>query len=61
MIQHLLAPKDHFCGTTENMQQVASGVNTATATIADAGHWWMCSHPELAALILIEHWEQFGK
>ena len=29
------------------------------ATTPDAGHWWMCSHPEQAASILIEHWANF--
>ena len=52
----IIAPNDHFCGTVQDMSQVAASVNATTATIADAGHWWMCSHPELAASILIEHW-----
>ncbi len=52
----IIAPNDHFCGTVQDMSQVATSVNAITATIADAGHWWMCSHPSLAASILIEHW-----
>jgi hypothetical protein len=41
------------------MHHVAKSVNATTATIDDAGHWWMCSHPEQAASILIEHWANF--
>ena len=52
----IIAPNDHFAGTVEVMNQVAKSVNATTATINDAGHWWMCSHPEQAASILIEHW-----
>ena len=51
-----IAPNDHFAGTVYDMKQVAKTVNATTATIDDAGHWWMCSHPEQAASILIEHW-----
>ena len=29
------------------------------ATTHEAGHWWMCPHPEQAASILIEHWANF--
>jgi len=54
-----IAPNDHFAGTVEDMHHVAQSVNATTATIDDAGHWWMCSHPEQAASILIEHWERF--
>jgi alpha/beta superfamily hydrolase len=52
----IIAPNDHFAGTVEVMHHVAKSVNATTATIHDAGHWWMCSHPEQAASILIEHW-----
>ena len=52
----IIAPNDHYVGTVEVMNQVAKSVNANTATINDAGHWWMCSHPEQAASILIEHW-----
>ena len=45
----IIAPNDHFCGTVQDMSQVEPSVNATTATIDDAGHWWMCSHPELAA------------
>ena len=55
----LIAPNDHFAGTVEDMHHVATTVNATTATLDDAGHWWMCSHPEQAATILIEHWERF--
>ena len=55
----IIAPNDHYAGTVEDMHHVATTVNATTATIADAGHWWMCSHPEQAASILIEHWNQF--
>jgi hypothetical protein len=41
------------------MHHVATTVNATTATIHDAGHWWMCSHPKQAASILIDHWERF--
>jgi len=57
----IIAPNDHFAGTVEDMHYVAKSVNATTATIDDADHWWMCSHPEQAASILIEHWERFGK
>ena len=52
----IIAPNDHFAGTVEDMHHVATTVNATTATIHDAGHWWMCSHPEQVASILIEHW-----
>ena len=55
----IIAPNDHYAGTVEDMKQVAKNVNATTATIDDAGHWWMCSHPEQAASILIEHWNRF--
>ena len=51
----IIAPSDHFAGTVEVMKHVAKTVNATTATISDAGHWWMFSHPEQAASILIEH------
>jgi alpha/beta superfamily hydrolase len=57
----IIAPNDHFAGTVEDMHYVAKSVNATTATINDAGHWWMCSHPEQAATILIEYWERFEK
>jgi len=57
----IIAPNDHFAGTVEDMHHVATTVNATTATIDDAGHWWMCSHPEQAATILIEHWANFEK
>ena len=50
-----------YRSTAQPMNQVTSSVNAAITTIADAGHWWMCSHPEQAASILIEHWERFEK
>lgn len=53
----IIAPNDHFAGTVQDMHHVAKTVNATTATINDAGHWWMCSHPEQAASILIEHWD----
>jgi alpha/beta superfamily hydrolase len=55
----IIAPNDHFAGTVEDMHHVAKSVNATTATIDDAGHWWMCSHPEQAATILIKHWANF--
>ena len=55
----IIAPNDHFAGTVEDLHHVAKTVNATTATINDAGHWWMCSHPEQAATILIEHWANF--
>jgi pimeloyl-ACP methyl ester carboxylesterase len=56
----IIAPNDHFAGTVEDMHHVAQSVNATTATINDAGHWWMCSHPEQAATILIEYWESIA-
>ena len=47
--------------SAQPMNQVTSSVNAATATIADAGHRWMCSHPEQTASILIGHLERSGK
>jgi len=55
----IIAPNDHYAGTVEDMHHVAKSVNATTATIDDEGHWWMCSHPEQAATILIEHWARF--
>ncbi len=52
----IIAPNDHYAGTAEDMHHAAKTVNATTASIDDAGHWWMCSHPEQAASILIEHW-----
>jgi alpha/beta superfamily hydrolase len=57
----IIAPNDHFAGTVEVMHHVAKSVNATTATINDAGHWWMCSHPEQAASILIEHWDSIAR
>ena len=54
----MIGPNDHYAGTVEEMHHVATSVKANTATLADAGHWWICTHPEQAALILIEHWEQ---
>jgi len=51
----IIAPNDHFTGIVEDMHHVATSVNATTATIDDAGHWWICSHPEQADSILIEH------
>jgi pimeloyl-ACP methyl ester carboxylesterase len=39
------------------VHQVAAGVNAKVANIPDAGHWWMIERPELAASILINHWQ----
>ena len=46
----IIAPNDHFAGTVEDMKQGAKTVNATTATINDADHWWMCSHPEQDAI-----------
>jgi len=55
----IIAIKNHYASTEEDMHHVASSVSSTTATLDDAGHWWMCSHPKEAAYILIEHWERF--
>ena len=34
------------------MNHVATSVHATTATIDDAGHWWMCTHPEQAAPVI---------
>jgi len=52
----IIAEADQYAGSLEAQKSVATSVNAATATINDAGHWWMCSHPAAAASILIEHW-----
>ena len=49
----VIALNGHFCDTLEDMSQVATSVNAATATIADAGQRWLCPHP--AASIIINH------
>jgi hypothetical protein len=56
----IIAPNDHFAGTIEDMHHVAKSVYATTATINDAGPWWMCSHSEQAETIPIEHWNSFG-
>lgn len=53
----IIAAKDNYAGNTEQMHQVAAGVNAKVANIPDAGHWWMIERPELAASILINHWQ----
>ena len=53
----IIAPNDHFAGTVEDMHHVAQSVNATTATIDDAGHWWMCEQPVSAADLLVEFWE----
>jgi hypothetical protein len=58
MARRILA-NDHSAGTVEDMHHVATTVNATTATIDAAGHWWMCSHLEQAASILIEYWANF--
>ena len=52
----IVATNDHFAGPAENMTQIAAQVNAKTATIADAGHWWMCEQPQFAASMLMQHW-----
>ena len=52
----IVATNDHFAGPAENMTQIAVQVNAKTATIADAGHWWMCERPQFAASMLMQHW-----
>jgi alpha/beta superfamily hydrolase len=52
----IVATNDHFAGPVENMTQIAAQVNAKTATIADAGHWWMCEQPQFAASMLRQHW-----
>lgn len=52
----IIAANDHFAGSAEQMQQLAVGVNAATVTISDAGHWWMIERPAFAASQLIKHW-----
>ena len=52
----IVATNDHFAGSVENMTQIAAQVNAKTATIADAGHWWMCEQPQFAASMLMQHW-----
>ena len=52
----IVATKDHYAGPVENMMQIAQQVNAKTATITDAGHWWMCEQPQFAASMLMQHW-----
>ena len=52
----IIATNDHFAGPVENMLQIARQVNAKTATITDAGHWWMCEQPQFAASMLMQHW-----
>jgi pimeloyl-ACP methyl ester carboxylesterase len=52
----IVATNDHFAGPAANMTQIAGQVNAKTATIADAGHWWMCEQPQFAASMLMQHW-----
>ena len=52
----IVAPNDHFAGSVESMLQIAQQVNAKTATIADAGHWWMCEQPQFATSMLMQHW-----
>ena len=52
----IVATNDHFAGPAESMTQIAVQVNAKTATIADAGHWWMCERPQFAASMLMQHW-----
>ena len=52
----IVATNDHFAGPAESMTQIAVQVNAKTATIADAGHWWMCEQPQFAASMLMQHW-----
>ena len=52
----IVATNDHFAGPAENMTQIAVQVNAKIATIADAGHWWMCEQPQFAASMLMQHW-----
>ena len=52
----IVAPNDHFAGSVESMLQIAQQVNAKTATITDAGHWWMCEQPQFAASMLMQHW-----
>jgi len=56
----IIADKDKYAGSAEQVHQVAAGVNAKVANIPDAGHWWMIERPALAASILIEHWKSFN-
>ena len=56
----IIADKDNYAGSAEQVHQVAAGVNAKVANIPDAGHWWMIERPELAASILIDHWKSFN-
>jgi pimeloyl-ACP methyl ester carboxylesterase len=56
----IIADKDNYAGSAEQVHQVAAGVNAKVANIPDAGHWWMIERPELAASILINHWKSFN-
>ena len=53
----IIADKDNYAGSAEQVHQVAAGVNAKVANIPDAGHWWMIERPELATSILINHWQ----
>ena len=52
----IVATNYHFAGPAESMTQIAVQVNAKIATIADAGHWWMCEQPQFAASMLMQHW-----
>ena len=56
----IIADKDNYAGSAEQVHQVAAGVNAKVTNIPDAGHWWMIERPELAASILIDHWKSFN-
>ena len=56
----IIADKDKYAGSAEQVHQVAAGVNAKVANIPDAGHWWMIERPALAASILIKHWKSFN-
>lgn len=56
----IIADKDNYAGSAEQVHQVAAGVNAKVVNIPDAGHWWMIERPKLAASILIDHWKSFN-
>jgi pimeloyl-ACP methyl ester carboxylesterase len=53
----IIAAKDNYAGSAEQMHQVAASVKAKVENIPDAGHWWMVERPALAASVLINHWQ----
>lgn len=54
----LIAPDDHYAGSTAMAAEVAAALGADTVELPGCGHWWMFAGADMAADALVAHWER---